>query len=151
MKRARATKDKQERQRTRTGEAHERRAEAQTGTDRETDSSDEAAQSREAMTTGDSSDPNKASTSSRSSSPGGEPATSEEDAKHAHGGTFPNPTTFAERVMHILENAIAPNAMWWLQNGEAIAINPEVLSNCGVLASHFHGNRFATFLRTLTR
>lgn len=104
--------------------------------ERETDSSEDAVP-------GDSnSDPHKASTSSSSA---------EGDTRSSsRSGTFPNPTNFAERVMHILENRIAPSAIWWV-DGQVIALHPDAAKNTGLLTTHFHANRFSTFVRTFVR
>ena len=98
------------------------------------------------VVSGDSSDPNRPSTSSSSSAPGD----AEGDAGSGPGGTYPNPTNFAERVMHILENNIAPSAIWWV-DGQSIALHPEAARSTGLLATHFHANRFSTFVRTFVR
>jgi len=68
-----------------------------------------------------------------------------------YGGTFPNPSTFAERVMHVLENEIAPTAIWWLEDGENIALHPDEMKRSRILETHFPGNRFSNFVRSLTR
>jgi len=136
------------------------KAEAKEGSDKATDSSDSRVAGR---VTGDSSDPNnrKASTNSSTGSSGpsdgentsgqGRESSNESAAGKKKGGTYPNPTTFAEKVMHILENGIAPQAIWWVDNGKSIALHPEKSKSSGMLAKYFQGNRFATFVRTLTR
>lgn len=94
----------------------------------------------------DSSEPARASASTLSS----RDAEAEGDGSDSHSGTFPNPINFAERVMHILENEIAPSAIWWADN-QSIALHPEQAKNTGLLANHFHASRFSTFVRTLLR
>ena len=67
------------------------------------------------------------------------------------GGAYPNPSNFAERLMHVLDNEIAKESLWWLGKGEAIAVHPEKIKASPVLASHFQGNRYASFVRNLNR
>lgn len=93
--------------------------------------------------TSDSSDPNKAHSSSGNA---GDP-----QGARRGGGTYPEPSTFVERVMHVLENDLAPDAIWWVDDGNGIAIHPEEMKTSGLLAKFFSRNRFATFVRTLTR
>lgn len=67
------------------------------------------------------------------------------------GGTYPNPGSFSERLMHVLENEITPESLWWLGEGEAIAIHPEKIEASGVLVNQFQGNRYSSFIRNLNR
>ena len=68
------------------------------------------------------------------------------------GGTYPNPGNFAERLMHVLENEIAKDSLWWLgEQGEAVAVHPEKIQDSPVLQSHFQGNRYSSFIRNLNR
>ena len=53
--------------------------------------------------------------------------------------------------MHVLENDLAPRAIWWVDNGNGIALHPEEMNASGLLDKFFSRNRFATFVRTLTR
>lgn len=71
--------------------------------------------------------------------------------RSALGGAYPNPSNFAERLMHVLDNEIAKESLWWLGNGEAIAVHPEKIKESPVLASHFQGNRYTSFIRNLNR
>lgn len=67
------------------------------------------------------------------------------------GGAYPDPSNFAERLMHVLDNEIAKESLWWLGKGEAIAVHPEKIKASPVLASHFQGNRYTSFVRNLNR
>ena len=64
-------------------------------------------------------------------------------------GAYPNPSNFAERLLHVLDNEIAQDALWWLGDGEAIAIHPEHLQASAVFERHFQGNRYTSFIRNL--
>ena len=105
----------------------------------------------DATDTSDSSDPNKASSGSSESKGEAGNADHHPQDTHSSGGTYPEPSTFAERVMHVLENDLAPRAIWWVDNGNGIALHPEEMNASGLLDKFFSRNRFATFVRTLTR
>ena len=66
-------------------------------------------------------------------------------------GAFPNPNNFPERLFHVLENNIASESLWWLGEGEAVAVHPDKIQESPVLTSHFQGNRYSSFVRNLNR
>ena len=78
-------------------------------------------------------------------------ATTTTTSERKLGGAYPNPSNFAERLMHVLDNEIAKESIWWLGKGEAIAVHPEKIKASPVLASHFQGNRYTSFIRNLNR
>jgi len=68
------------------------------------------------------------------------------------GGSYPHPTNFPERLMHILENSIAHDAVWWLGvDGDTVAIHSKNIKESPILNSHFQGNRYTSFIRNLNR
>lgn len=98
-----------------------------------------------------SSDQNKASSGGSDSKAANESTGHHPQDTTTSGGTYPEPSTFAERVMHVLENNLAPRAIWWVDDGEGIALHPGEMNASGILDKFFSRNRFATFVRTLTR
>lgn len=69
----------------------------------------------------------------------------------AAGGAFPTPNSFPEKLFHVLENSIAPESLWWLGEGEALAVHPHKIQTSPVLESYFQGNRYSSFIRNLNR
>lgn len=66
-------------------------------------------------------------------------------------GTYPSPNNFAERLMHVLENGIATDSIYWLGEGESIAVHMKNIKTSPVLDSHFQGNQYSSFIRNLNR
>ena len=65
---------------------------------------------------------------------------------------YPHPSNFPERLMHVLENDIATDCIWWLgEKGDTIAIHPGNIKKGSLLDAHFQGNRYTSFVRNLNR
>ncbi|CAB9517975.1 expressed unknown protein [Seminavis robusta] len=68
------------------------------------------------------------------------------------GGTYPRPTNFGEKLMHVLENGIAQDCISWHgETCERIAIHLPNLKKSSVLNTNFQGNRYSSFVRNLNR
>lgn len=65
--------------------------------------------------------------------------------------TFPNPSNFPQRLMNILDSGIAPDAIWWVGDGDEFAIHPGNVQSSTLLVDHFQGNRYSSFVRNLNR
>lgn len=89
--------------------------------------------------------------SSTASSSSSRPEGEDQSSAAAGGGTFPKPANFAEKIMHVLENNMEPEAIRWIDNGEAIAIHPENAKQSKLLAKFFQMKSFPIFTRTLIR
>lgn len=55
-----------------------------------------------------------------------------------------------DKLMDILMNEEAPEAIWWLQNGTAFAMQNEKFQE-QILDKHFRGNKFKSLVRNLHR
>ena len=66
--------------------------------------------------------------------------------------SYPNPSNFPERLMHVLQNKIEPECIWWLgEKGDAVAIHADHIKAGSLLDTHFQGNRYTSFVRNLNR
>ncbi|CAB9526161.1 HSF-type DNA-binding [Seminavis robusta] len=61
------------------------------------------------------------------------------------------PKNFAERLMEGLQSGAAQDAVWWVGNGEAIAINPRNLKEGDFLSTHFKVKDYSVFIRNCNR
>jgi hypothetical protein len=59
-------------------------------------------------------------------------------------------STFPERLMELLINGIAKDAMWWLPNGDSFAIQPKKFSDT-ILNKYFQGTKLESFTRKMNR
>lgn len=64
--------------------------------------------------------------------------------------TVANATRLPDKVMAILLNDEAPDAIWWLQKGTAFAMQKEKFQT-QILDKHFRGNKFKSLVRNLHR
>jgi HSF-type DNA-binding len=55
-----------------------------------------------------------------------------------------------DKMMAILVSGEAPDAIWWLQNGTAFAMQKEKFQE-QILDKHFRGNKFKSLVRNLHR
>ena len=59
-------------------------------------------------------------------------------------------STFPERLMELLSNQEAKDAMWWLPSGDSFAIQPKKFSE-SVLNKYFQGTKLESFTRKMNR
>lgn len=64
------------------------------------------------------------------------------------GGKSP---TFPEKIMDLLQSGLATNAIYWLPEGEAIAVDPDNFKDCNIINKQFRGNKLSSFVRSLNR
>jgi len=57
---------------------------------------------------------------------------------------------FPDKVRWLLDEDLAPDAIWWLPKGEAVLVNREVFSE-KLLIRHFRGNKFSSVTRNFNR
>ena len=57
---------------------------------------------------------------------------------------------FPQKLMQLLKNEEAPDAIWWLQKGTAFAMQKEKFQSM-ILDKHFRGNKFTSIIRKLNR
>lgn len=65
--------------------------------------------------------------------------------------TYPNPKSFAERLMKALESDVAPNCLWWVGEGKGVALHTKSLKEANVLSTHFNVFLYSGFIRNLNR
>lgn len=58
---------------------------------------------------------------------------------------------FPEKIMELLQGELAPNAIYWLPEGEAIAVDPDSFKDSTVISKQFRGNKLSSFVRSLNR
>jgi len=58
--------------------------------------------------------------------------------------------TFPERLMELLDQEVAKDAMWWLEDGDGFCVIPKVFAD-KVLNKYFQGTKFESFTRKLNR
>ena len=58
---------------------------------------------------------------------------------------------FPEKIMELLQGDLAPNAIYWLPEGEAIAVDPDSFKDSTVISKQFRGNKLSSFVRSLNR
>lgn len=57
---------------------------------------------------------------------------------------------FPDKMMWLLDNKTAPEALWWLPEGDALAIDkPKFMEE--LLEQQFRGNKFSSITRKLNR
>ena len=59
--------------------------------------------------------------------------------------------TFPEKIMDLLQAGLAPKAIYWLPEGEAIAVDPDNFKDSTVISKQFRGNKLSSFVRSLNR
>ena len=57
---------------------------------------------------------------------------------------------FPDKIRLLLDQEVAPEAMWWLPEGDAVLVNREVFSR-EILIRHFRGNKFSSVTRNFNR
>jgi hypothetical protein len=57
---------------------------------------------------------------------------------------------FPAQLMDVLQRDVAPDAMWFLPEGEALAFNKDTFTE-KVLDVHFRGMKFNSFVRNMNR
>ncbi|CAB9497347.1 HSF-type DNA-binding [Seminavis robusta] len=57
---------------------------------------------------------------------------------------------FPDKIRCLLDNRVAPEALWWMPDGDAIAINKKLFID-QLLVTHFRGNKFPSITRKLNR
>lgn len=58
--------------------------------------------------------------------------------------------TFPERLMELLDDEVALDSMWWLEDGKGFCVDPKVFAD-KVLNKYFQGTKFESFTRKLNR
>lgn len=58
---------------------------------------------------------------------------------------------FPEKIMELLQGDLAPSAIYWLPEGEAIAVDPDSFKDSTVISKQFRGNKLSSFVRSLNR
>ena len=58
---------------------------------------------------------------------------------------------FPEKIMELLQDGLASNAIYWLPEGEAIAVDPDNFKDSTVISKQFRGNKLSSFVRSLNR
>jgi hypothetical protein len=58
--------------------------------------------------------------------------------------------TFPGRLMDLLNQNVAKDAMWWLENGDGFCVVPKPFTE-QVLNTYFQGTKFESFTRKLNR
>jgi HSF-type DNA-binding len=64
-------------------------------------------------------------------------------------GAEPIAQTFPQRLMEMLENEVAPDSMWWTEDGKAFAMDLKKFGD--VLHHHFQATKYASFTRKLNK
>lgn len=59
-------------------------------------------------------------------------------------------TRLPDKIMGILLNEEAPEAIWWIHNGTAFVMQQEKFQ-AQILDTHFRGNKFKSLVRNLHR
>jgi HSF-type DNA-binding len=57
---------------------------------------------------------------------------------------------FPDKLRWLLDNEVAPQALWWLSGGDAIGINKNAFE-AQLLEQEFRGNKFSSITRKLNR
>lgn len=65
--------------------------------------------------------------------------------------TYPNPRSFAERLMFVLESRAAPDTIWWEGDGTIVALHIDNIKTGTILRDHFQGIRYKFFIRYFSR
>lgn len=58
---------------------------------------------------------------------------------------------FPEKIMDLLQGGLADNAIYWLPEGEAIAVDPDKFKDSTIISKQFRGNKLSSFVRSLNR
>lgn len=58
--------------------------------------------------------------------------------------------TFPERLMELLNEGVARDSMWWLEDGNGFCVVPKLFAE-NVLNKYFQGTKFESFTRKLNR
>lgn len=61
------------------------------------------------------------------------------------------PKNFADRLMRVLLNDAAPDTLWWVGNGKAVAFHPKNLKKGTLLLTHFKTKDYNAFIRNCNR
>ena len=57
---------------------------------------------------------------------------------------------FPDKIRLLLDENVAPEAMWWLPEGNAVLVNKEAFCQ-QLLIKHFRGNKFTSVTRNFNR
>ena len=57
---------------------------------------------------------------------------------------------FPDKLRWLLDTEVAPEALWWLPEGDAIGINKDAFQE-QLLEQEFRGNKFSSITRKLNR
>jgi tRNA pseudouridine-54 N-methylase len=58
---------------------------------------------------------------------------------------------FAERLMHVLQDGIGKDTVWWVGEGKALAIHTRNLKEGDLLSEHFRVKDYSVFIRNCNR
>jgi HSF-type DNA-binding len=61
------------------------------------------------------------------------------------------PKNFADRLMRVLLNDAAPDILWWVGDGKAVAFHPKNLKKGTLLQTHFKTKDYNAFIRNCNR
>jgi HSF-type DNA-binding len=61
------------------------------------------------------------------------------------------PKNFADRLMRVLLNDVAPDTLWWVGDGTAVAFHPKNLKKGTLLGTHFKTKDYNAFIRNCNR
>jgi len=72
-------------------------------------------------------------------------------SKKSEAANLNKASTFPEKIMELLQGGLAPKAIYWLPEGEAIAVDPDNFKDSTVISKQFRGNKLSSFVRSLNR
>ncbi|CAB9505295.1 HSF-type DNA-binding [Seminavis robusta] len=78
------------------------------------------------------------------------PEEEEEDSSSEDENYVLDQNRFPDKVRYLLDEQIAPDAIWWLPEGDALAVNRDAFS-MQLLIRHFRGNKFSSVTRNFNR
>ena len=61
------------------------------------------------------------------------------------------PKNFADRLMRVLLNDVAPDSLWWVGDGKAVAFHSKNLTKGDLLQTHFKTKDYNAFIRNCNR
>lgn len=61
------------------------------------------------------------------------------------------PKNFADRLMRVLLNGGAPDTLWWVADGKAVAVHARNLKRGNLLETHFKIKHYNAFIRNCNR
>jgi len=65
--------------------------------------------------------------------------------------SYPTPKNFAERMMNALETGIGRDAISWVGQGRAVALNSNILKENPLLTTYFKAKDYSGFIRNCNR